>query len=305
MTFILKILGSNSAIPAHDRNQTAQLLIIANHHILIDCGEGTQMQLNRFGVKPGRIKHIFISHLHGDHYFGLMGLLSSMHLYGRKSPLHLFAPPMLKEIINLQLQASGTVLSYPLIFEPLHTAQKEMILNHTKFTVEAFPLNHSIECYGFLFREKPKERNIIKEKLPENILIQHIVKLKSGKDVMDENGAVLYRFREMTRPPRKALSYAYCSDTSYDEALPDVVSGADLLYHEATFGEDMADRALQTQHSTAKEAATIAKKAMVGKLLIGHYSTRYKNLEPLLNDARSIFPETYLAIEGESTILEK
>ena len=305
MIFQLKILGNNSAIPAHDRNQTSQLLQLDSQYVLIDCGEGTQVQLSRQNIKLGRIKTILISHLHGDHYFGLIGLISTMHLFHRKHKLKIYAPPALEKILELQLKASETTLSFPLQFIPLtHEGLKE-IHKEDQFTIRAFPLEHGIDCYGFLIKENPKQHRINKDKLPEGILIQEIVKLKQGQDIFKEDGTLKYALKEFTFPPRPSRSYAYCSDTRYNEEIIPFVKCVDLLYHEATFSDEMEDRAALTHHSTATQAASIAKKAKVGKLLLGHYSTRYKDPLPLQDEARKLFQETYLTHEGETIRLEE
>ncbi len=300
MIFSLKILGNNSAIPAHERHPTSQLLMLDNRYVLIDCGEGAQIQLSRFNIRPGRIKTVLISHLHGDHYFGLIGLISSMHLFSRRSKLTIYAPPELEEILRIQLRASETALAFPLEFIPLTHGGNKQIFEDEQITIHAFPLDHGIRCYGFLIKEKPKQHRINKEKLPDGILIQEILQLKRGEDVLHEDGSIKYAAKDYTLPPRPSRSYAYCSDTRYDERLVPIIRGADLLYHEATFGNDMADRAIVTHHSTAAQAATIAKMAGVKKLILGHYSTRYKDPTPLLNEAREIFPETYLTSEGDT-----
>lgn len=256
-------------------------------------------------VRLGRIKTVLISHLHGDHYFGLVGLISTMHLFHRTSKLTIFAPPKLKEIVELQLSASETELCFDLEFTPLAHEGKLKILEEEQFFIEAFPLDHGISCYGFLIREKPKQWRIIKEKLPERILIQEILKLKSGQDVIEHNGTVKYKLNEYTLPPRPSRSYAYCSDTKYDERIVEHIREADLLYHESTFAEDMKDRALLTNHSTASDAAKIARQANVKKLLLGHYSTRYSDLKPLIEEARMIFTESYLSHEGETISLKE
>lgn len=300
MSFSLKILGSNSAAPAHNRHQTSQLLIVQNHTFLIDCGEGTQMQLIKYRIKAQKINHIFISHLHGDHYLGLMGLISTMHLQGRSSDLFIYGPPGLAEIITLQLQYSQTVLNYKIRFQELDTAVRKVIFEDAVLSVETIPLNHRIGCAGFLIREKAKKRRIIKEKLPKDFSLQNILLLKNGEDIFDEDGNIEFRNEEMTLPPRKSRSYAYCSDTKYEENIIEQIKHVDLLYHEATFLSDREDRAMQTFHSTAKQAATIASKAEVGQLLLGHYSIRYRELQPLLDEARAVFENVHLAIEGES-----
>jgi ribonuclease Z len=305
LIFQVKILGNNSAVPAHNRNQTSQLMQLDSQYILIDCGEGTQIQLSKMNVRLGRIKTVLISHLHGDHYFGLVGLISTMHLYRRNGKLTVFGPPKLKEIIEMQLSASETELCFDLDFILLTHEGKLTIVEEEQFSIEAFPLNHGIGCYGFLIKEKPKQWRIIKERLPEGILIQEILKLKSGQDVIGDDGTVKYKLLEYTMPPRPARSYAYCSDTKYDERIISHIQGVDLLYHEATFAEDMKDRARLTNHSTASDAARIANLANVKKLLLGHYSTRYSDLAPLLLEARQVFAESYLSQEGETISLKE
>lgn len=256
-------------------------------------------------VRLGRIKTVLISHLHGDHYFGLVGLISTMHLFHRTSKLTVFAPPKLKEIIEMQLSASETELCFDLEFVPLTHEGKLTILEEEQFSIEAFPLDHGIECYGFLIKEKPKQWRIIKERLPERILIQEILKLKSGQDVIEHDGTVKYKLNEYTLPPRPSRAYAYCSDTKYDERIVSHIREADLLYHESTFADDMKDRALLTNHSTASDAAKIARQANVKKLLLGHYSTRYSDLKPLIEEARMVFAESYLSHEGETISLKE
>ena len=298
MTFRLKILGSNSAAPAFNRNQTAQVLQVNSSYFLIDCGEGTQLRMAKARVKINKISHIFISHLHGDHYFGLIGLISTMHLFGRKHDLDIFCPSPLEEIINLQLKHSETILNFKINYTFIDQMEDDFLLENRYLTVEKFPLNHRIYCSGFLFREKPKPIRINKSKLPEDFSVANLGKLKKGEDIYDEEGKLLYKNADLTLPPKHSRSYAYCSDTKYDENIIPVIKGVDLLYHEATFTKDMEKRADNTYHSTAEQAGLIAKKAETKKLLIGHYSVRYRELEPLLEEARSVFPESYLAIEG-------
>jgi len=286
MTFDVTILGSSSATPIYDRHPSAQVLNIHERFFLIDCGEGTQMQLNRYRIRYHRINHIFISHLHGDHYLGLIGLLSTMHLQGRKDELH------------------QTILRYPLIFHEINTATKKIIYEDDVISVESIPMNHRISCCGFLFREKEGLRKLVREKL-EEYQIPHTFfnELKLGKDYVNEEGRKIPN-EEITLPPNRARSYAYCSDTLYDENIIPHIRDIDLLYHEATFTEDMLDRAKETFHSTASQAASIARKAKVKQLLIGHFSARYKEVTPLLDEAKKIFPETRLAAEGKSFIIE-
>lgn len=305
MIFQLKILGNNSAIPAHDRNQTSQLLQLDSQYVLIDCGEGTQIQLSKQNIRLNRIKTILISHLHGDHYFGLIGLISTMHLFHRKHKLAIYAPPELEEILELQLKASETTLSFPMEFIPLSHGGLKEIHKEEQFTIWAFPLEHGIQCYGFLVRENPKQWRINKDRLSEDIRIQEIIQLKKGENVLNNDGTIKYALNKYTFPPRPSRSYAYCSDTRYNEEIIPYVHGVDLLYHEATFADEMEDRAALTHHSTATQAATIAKKAKVHKLLLGHYSTRYKDPSPLQEEARKLFDESYLTHEGETISLKE
>ncbi len=306
MDFQLKILGANSATPAYGRHPTSQLLIIDRNHFLIDCGEGTQIQLIKYKAKPGKINHIFVSHLHGDHFFGLIGLLTSMSLNGRENDLHVFGPPNLAEIITMHLKYTGAVFGYKLHFTPIEQAGIRLFENKT-LTVDTIPLEHRVPCFGFLFREKPKPYRIDKDKLAaavsENFSIQDMHELKAGKDLYDEQGQVRYYNKALTIAPKESRSYAYCSDTRFNLELADWVRGVNLLYHEATFLNDKADEALARYHSTAEQAATIAKKAQVKQLLIGHYSSRYKDLTPFLEEAQPIFPNTTLAIEGKDYII--
>jgi len=294
----LTILGSSGALPAWGRFPTSQYLNIENRHVLIDCGEGAQMQLMRYQVPFIRIDHIFISHLHGDHYLGLMGLLFSMHLQRRTNDLHLHGQKGLDEIILLQLKYSRSSLNYNIIFHAFDASMAQLIHEDETFTVHTIPLIHKLDCAGFLFREKPKPRKINKDKLQKGMLLQHIALLKTGADVLDGDGNILYRNSDYTLPPQTPLSYAFCSDTALNENMIEQIRSADLLYHEATFMEEEKEKAKETKHSTAAEAATIALKAGVRKLLIGHFSARYRELEPMLLEARGIFPNTELAIEG-------
>jgi len=267
--------------------------------MLLDCGEGTQMQLINYKIRYQRINHIFITHLHGDHYFGLIGLLSTMHLHGRKNDIELYGPIGLDEIITLQLKYSETFLAYKINFHPVDTENITQILDAKHFVVETIPLSHRIKCCGYLFKEKPKKRRLIKEALPEDLSLLNLVALKDGKDLLDEYGEILIENEKVTLPPKKNRTYAYCTDTAYLEAIIPQITDIDLLYHESTFLSDMKARAIETYHSTCAEAATIAKKANVKKLVIGHFSSRYKDLSPLLEEARTVFPNTSLAIEGE------
>ncbi len=299
MSFKLTILGSSGALPAYGRFPSCQFLELQNQFFLIDCGEGAQLQLMKYQLPYHKLHSIFISHLHGDHYLGLMGLLFSMHLQRRSNDLHLYSHRGLDEIILLQLKFSSSVLNFKLIFHLLEPDSQHLIVDEEAFTVETIPLRHKISCSGFLFREKKKPRRINKEKLQPGMLLQHIAVLKTGKDVLDDHGNVLYKNEDFTLSPRPSYSYAYCSDTCYHEKIAKQIQGVDLLYHEATFMEEEQDKAKETLHSTAKQAAMIAKTAGVDKLLIGHFSARYRELDPLLQEAQSLFPATELATEGK------
>jgi ribonuclease Z len=304
LSFKVTILGSSGALPAFGRLPSSHLLEIQNRFFLIDCGEGTQMQLMRFQLPYHKINHIFITHLHGDHYLGLMGLLFSMHLQRRTTDLHLFAQPGLEEIILAQLKHSGSVLNFDLIFHPIDALHPGVIFEDHALTVETIPLVHKISCTGFLFREKIKPIRIDKNKLSDGMLLQHIAQLKSGADILDDAGKVLYRNEDFTLPPKPSFSYAYCSDTAYHEPLIDAVRGVDLLYHESTFMESEKEKASETRHSTAAQAARIAAGAQVGQLLLGHFSARYRELDGLLAEAKAIFSNTVLAAEGDSVVVE-
>ncbi|GAB3532594.1 ribonuclease Z [Pontibacter brevis] len=298
MNFELRILGSSSATPSANRHHTAQVLTIDNQYHLIDCGEGTQMQLMQYKIKHQRICNIYISHLHGDHYFGLAGLLSTMHLQGRHTPLYLFGPPGLIEILSLQFRYSGTNLCFPLIFNELDTTCHKKIFENKQITVHTLPMEHRVPCSGFLFREKQKARPLIKEKLPAFLTPPQLVGLKWGEDVTDEQGNVLVYNKDVTLEPKRSRSYAYCSDSRYKPELLPYLRHVDLLYHEATFTDELRERANYTFHSTARQAAELAAAAQVRRLLLGHFSVRYKDLTPLLTEAQEIFPQADLAVEG-------
>lgn len=298
MKFELTILGSSSATPTSNRHPTSQILNIRDRFYLLDCGEGTQMQLIRYRIKYHRISHIFISHLHGDHYFGLMGLLSTMHLQGRTNELHIYGHPELMDIIELQLRLSQTVLRYNLIFHPFKHFTGAVIHEDDNILVRSVVLNHRIPCNGFIFVEKKMQRKIIMDKIMEHqVPVSALPNIKLGNDYVGENGRLIPN-DELTNPSASPRSYAFISDTKYDEYLVDDIKGVDLLYHEATFMHDLQDRASATFHSTGLQAGMLARKAGVGKLVIGHFSARYRDLNPLLDEARTEFANTELAIEG-------
>jgi len=305
MRFEVTILGSSSATPIFNRNPTAQVLNINERLYLVDCAEGTQQQMLRFDVKASRIDYIFISHLHGDHYLGLVGLLSSMHLNGRTKPLQIFCPPPLKEIIDLQLKYSETTLQYPIEFIFTKADASEVILDNQDIVVETIPLDHRIPCTGFLFRQKKRLRKIIKDKIEElNIPVQYFTAIKKGKDYEAADGTI-YKNDTLTTDSEEPKSYAYCSDTLYNPKYFAQIHGVSLLYHEATFLNDMLDRANQTHHTTALQAAQVALQTRAAKLIIGHFSARYKTLNEFLDEAQSVFPDTELAIEGKTFVISK
>jgi ribonuclease Z len=297
--FEVTILGSSSATPAYNRNPSSQLVNINERYYLVDCGEATQNQLNKYKVRSSRIDHIFITHLHGDHYLGLVGLLSTMHLNGRKNQINLFGPPELKEIIDLQLKVSQTELRYPIHFTATHTNHSEQIFSNNDVSVETIILNHRIPTTGFLFKEKPRKRKVNMEKINEHhIPVEFIALLKYGIDYTDKFGNKIPN-SELTFDPPAPRSYAYCSDTLYSESFLDQITGIDMLYHEATFMHDLLPRAVETLHTTALQAGQLALKAKVKKLLIGHFSARYKELDELLAECKSCFADSFLAVEGE------
>jgi ribonuclease Z len=303
MTFELTILGATSATPVVDKHPTAQVLNYNDHLYLIDCGEGTQVQLLRYDFRFSRISHIFISHLHGDHYLGLMGLLFTMHLQKREAPLHLYAPRGLDEIMLTHLRHGKSVLNFTLEFHAFEGSKIELLLDNEDLSVHTIPMNHGIACCGFLFREKPKKLNVNKEKLPPNLPYPLILALKEGEDIFFEDR--LIPNLELTLPPKPLKSYAFCADTKYHEPIIEQIKGADLVYHESTLTEEFASRIADGMyHSTAKQAATVALKAEVKKLIIGHFSVRYGNhLSVFLSEAKSIFNDTLLAEEGQTYVI--
>lgn len=305
MSFKITILGSSGAVPAFGRMPSAQFVEVQNHYFLIDCGEGAQMQLMKYNLYLHRIDHVFISHLHGDHYLGLMGLLFTLHLNRRATDLHLYSHKGLDEIIITQLKYSKSALNFKIIFHTLTPGEREVIYEDHQLTVETIPLAHKINCSGFLIREKVKPRRIDKSVLPAELPYSQILTLKAGGDILDEAGNVLHKNEALTFPPRKSRSYAYCSDTQYDENIVEQITGVDVLYHEATFITEDKEKAFETMHSTAAQAAMIALKANAGRLLIGHFSARYRELMPVLEEAQQHFTKTSLATEGETFQIEE
>lgn len=300
----LTILGCYAATPRTFTNPTSQVLEINNELFLIDCGEGTQVELRRKKIKFGRIKHIFISHLHGDHFYGLIGLISTFMLLNRETELHVYGPKGIKEIITLQLKLSKSWTSYPLYFHELSGREPEVILDTKKVSVETIPLDHRVYSNGYLFREKPGDRKLRMEEVEKyNIDVAYYRGIKKGKDAVLEDGTVISN-TFLTADPEPPKSYAFCSDTAYNPGMVQQLKDVSFLYHEATFLEEHAYLARPTKHSTAREAAAIARAASVGKLILGHYSTRYDSIEPFKTEASEVFPQVELADDGKTIILE-
>ncbi len=296
MATTLTILGSSSALPTSDRYTSAHVLNVHEHLFLIDCGEGTQMRFRQLKLHFNKLDKIFISHLHGDHFFGIFGLLSTLQLLGRKNELHIYSFTGLEELIKST--QFGEEFTFPIIFHNLQNSESEIIYSDNKIEITSFPLNHRIPTCGFVFREKPKLLKILKEKIKEySIPINKIHEIKNGHDFITSDGTIILN-KDLTLKTENPRSYAYCSDTIYTPDIVPYIKGVNLLYHEATFLENMLERANTTFHSTAKQAAEIAKAANVDKLIIGHYSVRYKELDEFLVESREVFKETYLAIDG-------
>lgn len=298
MKFELTILGSSAAIPTLSRSLSAQILNIHDQLFLIDCGEGTQLQMQKFGVKLGRLGHIFISHLHGDHFFGLIGLLTSLSLTGRTEPLTVFAPEGLEEMLNVQFRITHFKPSYSLAFKTIDTEKNILIYENQKVEVYTIPLCHGIPTCGFLFQEKKLLRRMKTEAIKKyNIPYTAIKALKEGADFVTTEGGVIPN-EELTSPMPRSRSYAYCSDTRPHTPILPLVSEVDILYHEATFGSEMEEHAHHAYHSTARQAAKIAKAAKVQQLIIGHFSPRYLDEKELLEEARQVFYATHAAYDG-------
>ena len=295
------ILGCHSATPRENAHPTSQFLEMKGRHFLIDCGEGTQMQLRKYHLKFTKINHVFISHLHGDHFYGLIGFLSTLGILGRTKDLHVYGPKGLKEIITLQLRLTSSYNEYHIVFHELESKSSELIFEDEKVRVFTIPLKHRVYTNGFLFKEKIGDRklNIKVVKQYKEIEVCDYQNLKNGKDFVLENGTVLVN-ETLTNAPTPPLSYAFCSDTKYKENITEIIKNIDLLYHESTFLEDRADLAKKTMHSTALEAAKIAKLAQVKKLIIGHYSSRYKDLSLFKKEAKTVFENVVLGEEGLS-----
>jgi ribonuclease Z len=296
----LTILGSSSALPTSERFPSAHVLNAHERLFLIDCGEGTQMQMRNNRIRFGKINHIFISHIHGDHVFGLYGLLSTFSLMGRKTPMNLYAPKKYENILESHLHDFDIHLNYEINFVPLSGKNPVKILDDKHITVTSFPLEHRVPTFGFIFREKKDDRKIIKDSIIKySIPIAKIQSVKKGEDFITSAGEII-KNEDISIPPPEPLSYAYCSDTKHFKRLTSFVKGVTVLYHEATFDKSKTDLALMTGHSTTLNAAAVAAEAEAGALIIGHFSARYREIDALVEEARSVFPETYPAIDGKT-----
>lgn len=285
-------------MPTSGRFSTAQVLNILERFFLIDCGEGTQIQMRRFNIRNGKLNNIFISHLHGDHFLGIFGLISSLNMLGRKQPLNIYGPYQLKQLIDAFIDTLDKGLGYDILFYPHNYNGKQLIFQDDKLTVESFPLRHRVPTCGFIFAEKPRLLNIDKDAVEfYKIPVKQILSIKQGNNFVTTDGQIIPNLK-LTKPGLPLRSYAFVSDTAKNSSIVPYIKGVDILYHEATYADDNKKRAKETGHSTARQAAEIAKQAEVKKLVIGHYSNRYKNLDILLDQAREVFPQTYLAYDG-------
>ena len=292
------ILGNNSALPAYDRHPTSQIVSFQGVDIMLDCGESTQIQMTRFGMRWRNMDHIFISHLHGDHYFGLFGYITTMSLQGRVNPLHIHAPAPLESLINALLAVASSVLCYKIQFHPLPENGAGLLVDEKQFSVSCFPVEHRIPCYGFLVTEKTKGRKLLPEKCVEyGVPTYFYDRIKQGEDYETKTGDIIkHEWLTIEGPPPSR--YAFCADTIYTESFLEYINGVDVMYHESTYLESDLDKATARFHSTAAQAATIAKKAGVKQLLLGHYSSRYKELDGFHNEASAIFPNVQVTVEG-------
>jgi ribonuclease Z len=291
------ILGNNSALQAFGRHPTAQAVSVYGEVLLIDCGEGAQVQMQRFGIRWRSMHHIFISHLHGDHYFGLPGLLNSMGLLGRTAPLHLYAPAPLQPIIEAILNVANTILSYPFYFHPLPD-EVHLLVDDSSFSVTSFPVEHRIQCHGFLVERKTRGRKLLPDKCREyEVPAAYYEYLKQGNDYTRKDGAVI-KNEWVTEDGPSRKKYAYCADTLFTKSFLPVIQGADTIYHECTYLEKDVDKAIARYHSTAAQAAQVAKMAGAKQLLLGHFSSKYKELEPFFDEASAIFPNVLVSVEG-------
>jgi len=298
-TFSVTILGSSSALPTSHRFPTAQVVRLNEQLFLIDCGEGTQIQLRKFGFRMGRINHIFISHLHGDHIYGLPGLISSLALFGKKGELHIYAHSDLQQMMEGMMKFMNEVTDLKVKYHPLNFKKRSVIFEDKRIRITSFPLKHRISCCGFLFQELPSDRHLDMQAVEKyGIPLSQRQNIKKGADWILEDGTVVLN-SEITLPPDAARAYAFCTDTIFRKETAEMVQGVDLLYHEATFAADLTELARKTFHATSVQAAEVAKLANVKKLLIGHFSSRYKDVSSLVEESRILFPETYAVNDGD------
>ena len=305
MKFEITILGSNSALPTTKRFPTAQVLNVLERFFLIDCGEGSQIQMKKYRIPMSRIHHIFISHLHGDHIFGLIGLISTFSLQGRKETLHIYGHSKLEKWIRLQLDILETKLEYEIVFHTIFGKEIQTLFEDEKITIQSFPLKHgAMPCVGFIFKEKERPRTLIADLLNfYNIPIKNRYGLTLGEDFVRDDGTIIPNAK-LTKNPPKPRSYAFCTDTTYRPEIVEIIRGVNILYHEATFLKSEEKRAKKTYHSTAEQAAKIAMQANVKKLLIGHFSARFKNLDAHLLEAKEVFGNTELAEDGKRFLID-
>jgi ribonuclease Z len=299
-SFSVTILGSSSALPTSQRFPTSQVVRLNEQLFLVDCGEGTQIQLRRFGFKMGRINHIFISHLHGDHIYGLPGLISSLALYGKKGELHIHAHSELQPMMEGMMKFMNEITDLKVIYHPLNFRRNSVVFEDKRIRITSFPLKHRIACCGFLFQELASDLHIDKQALERyEIPVSQRLNIKNGADLILPDGTVIPN-GEITLPAKAPRSYAFCTDTIVQKKIVPVIEGVDLLYHEATFAGDLADLAKKTFHTTSVQAAELARSANVKRLILGHFSSRYKNVDALIEEARAIFPETHAANDGDN-----
>lgn len=292
------ILGNNSAVPAFNRHPTSQVVSHDGNNYLVDCGEGTQIQMIRYKVRRGKISHVFISHLHGDHYYGLIGLINTFGLLSHLQELHIFGPQPLQQILELQLKVAETKLPFALHFHAI--TGNAVLVDNEQIRIKCFQTDHRITTYGFSFEEKTRKRKLLIEKVREaDIPVSFYSQLQEGLDYTKQDGTIITN-ESVTTLPTPGKKYAFCADTRYDERLIEHISGFDMIYHETTYLDNLQEQAYNRFHSTTRQAGTLAQKAGVKKLLIGHFSSKYSELDPFLTETREVFPNTDLALEGET-----
>lgn len=296
--FRIHVLGCGSALPTLRHNPTSQIIELRGKLFMIDCGEGTQLQLRRSKIRFTKLSHVFLSHFHGDHCFGLIGMISTFGMLGRTSPLHVYAHHEFEPVLHSMIDFFCSGLDYEVVFHPIDCARNDVIYEDRSMTVTTIPLSHRVPCCGFLFREKPTSRHIRRDMIDfYKVPLSQMNNIRGGDDWVTDDGTVVPNER-LTLPPDPVRSYAYCSDTRYLPELHKLVKGVSMLYHESTYGEDNAANAVKYYHSTASQAARVALDAGAGKLLLGHYSARYDNEKLLLDEAQAVFPDVQLAMEG-------